>query len=130
VRTRSHVRLFALAVLVWGAFWVAGLPDYYQQYSHTTLVIFSLALVPLIVFAAVKVLGRARMEKRRSLGLWLAFYFTVPFAALDYWYCGLYLGQGWAFLVRYWYLTVYYAIPWLIFVPISHWLTRHPDTSR
>ena len=130
MRAQSHVRLFALAVLVWGVFWVAGLPDYYQQYSHTTMAILSLALIPVIVFAGAKVLGRARAERRRMLGLWMAFYFTVPFAALDYWYCGVYLDQGWAFLGRYWYLTVYYVIPWFIFAPISYWLTRNPDASR
>jgi hypothetical protein len=133
VRARSHVRLFALAILVWGGFWLAGLPDYYQQYSYTTMAIFSLALIPAIAFAGAKVIGRARVERRRALGGWLGFYFTVPFAVLDYAYCGLYLGHGWAFLSRYWYLTVYYAIPWLVFVPIGYRLSRHaggPGVAR
>mgnify|MGYP001490965872 CR=1 FL=1 len=41
----------------------------------------------------------------------------------SYFYCGLHLGLGWAFLGRYWYLTAFYVIPWLIFVPIAYRLT-------
>src|SRR4051812_4430007 len=124
MRTSGHLRLVALAVLVWAVFWIGGLPQYYQQYSFTTLLIFSVLLAPLIAFAGFKVIGRVRAERRAQLGLWLSFYFTVPFAILDYLYCGLFLGHGWEFLRRFWYLTVYYVIPWFIFVPIGLWLAR------
>ena len=130
MRTSGHLRLVALAVLVWAAFWVGGLPQYYQQYSFAALLIFSVLLVPLVAFAGLKVIGRVRAERRLQLGLWLSFYFTVPFAILDYLYCGLFLGHGWEFLRRFWYLTVYYVIPWLIFVPIGLWLARSRPGSR
>lgn len=119
MRTATHLRLLLFALIVWLAFWLAGLPEYYQQYSFTTMAIFSIALVPVIVFAAVKVLGRTRAERRKALGFGLAFYFTVPFALLDYLYCGLYLEHGLEFLRSFWYLTIYYFIPWLIFIPLA-----------
>lgn len=130
MRTSGHLRLMALAVLVWAVFWIGGIPQYYQQYSFTTLLVFTVLLVPLTAFAGFKVIGRARVERRLQLGLWLSFYFTVPFAILDYLYCGLFLGHGWAFLRRFWYLTVYYVIPWLIFVPVGWWLGRSRPGAR
>jgi len=56
--------------------------------------------------------------------LWLAFYFTVPLALYDYLYCGLLLGHGLGFLARYWYLTVYYLIPWRVLPALSLHLER------
>jgi hypothetical protein len=116
--------LLVVAALVWLAFWVAGLPDYYQQYSFGAMVGFSIVLVPAIALVGFKVIGRARIEKRKSLGFWLSFYFTIPLLVFDGLYCGLYLGYGWEFLVRFWYLTAYYLVPWLVFVPIGHFLAR------
>ena len=113
-----------LAAAVWIAFWVAGLPDYYQQYSFSTMAAFSIALVPVIVFVGIKVISGARIERRQMFGFWLSLYFTAPFVLFDYLYCGLYLEHGWEFLSRFWYLTVYYVIPWLIFVPIGRSLAR------
>jgi len=48
----------------------------------------------------------------------------LPF---DYAYCGLYLGQGWRFLAGHWYLTLFYAVPWLILLPMGLWLARQPE---
>lgn len=124
MRVRSHLRLLGLAVAVWAAFWVAGLPDYYRQYPFVAMLAFCVALVPLIVLAARRMIGRARPERRRALGAWLAFYFTVPLLALDYAYCGLHLGHGWGFLGAYWYLTAFYVVPWAIFVPVGLALAR------
>src|SRR5512138_2814686 len=104
MRPSAHIRLSLIAIAVWAGFWVAGLPDYYQQYSFSTMVMFSVALVPIVVFAGLKVIGGKRVERRKILGVWLALYFTVPFALLDYLYCGLYLGHGLGFLSRFWYL--------------------------
>lgn len=124
LRAAAHVRLLGLATLVWLGFWIAGLPDYYQQYSFTAMLAFSIALVPAIVLIAWRTIGRARIDQRKQLGFWLSFYFTVPLLVFDYLYCGLYLGIGWRFLAGYWYLTVFYFIPWLILVPTSHLRAR------
>jgi hypothetical protein len=126
MRLASHARLLGLALLVWLAFWVGGLPDYYRQYPFPAMLAFCAALVPPIVLAAVRMIGRARPERRRRLGGWLALYFTVPLLALDYAYCGIHLGHGWGFLASYWYLTAFYVVPWLVFVPVGAVLARRP----
>lgn len=120
MRLTAHVRILAIAVAAWAAFLVGGLPDYYQQYATGGMVLFCLALVPPIIAVASKVIGRAPQGRRRTLAVWLAFYFTVPLAVLDYAYCGVYLGHGLGFLSRYWYLTVYYVIPWMVLIPIGY----------
>ena len=126
MRARSHTRLLVLATLVWFGFWLAGLPNYYRQYSTAVMIAFCVALVPAVAWLGVMVIGRRRAETRRAFAVWLAFYFTVPLVIYDYLYCGWYLGYGWRFPAEYWYLTVYYVIPWLVFVPIGAWLTRAP----
>ena len=121
---QSHIRIFLIATVVWTVFWVAGLPSYYQQYSNLLMIWFdSLVLIPIsaIVFFVLK---RLRPERGLTIALWLAFYFTVPLAIYDWLYCGTYLGHGVQFIYRYWYLTVYYAIPWILLPLIALLLNR------
>ncbi len=121
---RGHIRIFLIASVVWVGFWVTGLPSYYQQYSNVLMIWFaSLVLIP-IAAIVYHVLRRLRPERRLTFALWLAFYFTVPLAFYDWFYCGLYLGHGIQFLSRYWYLTVYYAIPWVLLPPMALVLNR------
>jgi len=121
---RDHVRLFVAATVAWVLFWAIGLPDYYQQYSQTFMVWFdAIAIVPLsAVFLFV--LKRAPQAERTRLSLWMAFYFTVPVAVYDWLYCGVFLGHGLGFLWRYWYLTVYYVIPWPLLPALAAVLNR------
>ena len=65
------------------------------------------------------VLRRTKRRRRLKVALWLAFYFTVPLAMYDWLYCGIYLGHGAGFIGRFWYLSVYYAIPWIVFPLIA-----------
>ncbi|OQX08616.1 MAG: hypothetical protein BWK76_23365 [Desulfobulbaceae bacterium A2] len=124
MRAAAHLRLACLGALVWVAFWVGGLPDYYQQYSFAAMLAFSIALVPVIALIAWATIRRTTLSRRRELGFWLSFYFTVPLMLFDYIYCGLYLAHGWHFFAEYWYLTAFYIIPWLVLVPIAHVLSR------
>jgi hypothetical protein len=101
VTPRKHFSLFLSAVCVWAAFWLAGLPSYYQQYSVITMAVTTNLLSVATALAAVFVLRRGRAETRLARAFWLCFYYTVPFAALDALYCGLYLGQGPGFLNKY-----------------------------
>jgi len=111
---RGHIGIFLIATVVWAGFWIAGLPSYYQQYSRLFMIWFdSLVLIPIAAIAYL-FLRRVRPERRLAIACWLAFYFTVPLAAYDWLYCGLYLGHGVQSISRYWYLTVYYAIPWML----------------
>ena len=125
---RGHVGIFLMATVVWTGFWIVGLPSYFQQYSNLQMVLFdSLVLIPIIAIVYF-VLRRLPPERRLTIALWLAFYFTVPLAVYDWLYCGLYLGHGIQFISRYWYLTVYYAIPWVLLPLVALLLNRtRPD---
>jgi hypothetical protein len=121
---QNHIRILLIATLVWAGFWMAGLPDYYQQYSHGFMAIF-LALVLVPIWAVTYyVLKRMKPRRRVALALWLSFYFTVPLALYDFLYCGFYLGEGMKFLLTYWYLTIYYIVPWILFPLIAVRLNR------
>lgn len=119
-----HITLFVQGIVVWALFWLAGLPDYYQQYSPVGMAIFCTLLSVAISLAALFILRRGRPETRLPRAVWISFYFTVPLALLDWLYCGVYLGHGVFFPVRYWYLTLFYFTPWLTFVPTALLLRR------
>lgn len=119
MRVKAHASLLAQAVGVWSAFWVLGLPNYYQQYSARALGVGCTVLSVAISLAALFVLSAARPATRMSRALWLAFYYTVPLAVCDTLYCGVYLGHGTAYLGQYWYLSVFYITPWLTFPPTA-----------
>ena len=126
---RGHLAILLIATLVWAGFWLAGLPSYYQQYSKRAMIWFdSLVLLP-IAAAGYLVLKRVRPERRLSIACWLAFYFTVPLAVYDWLYCGVYLGHGAGFLSTYWYLSVYYAIPWIL-LPLTALLLNRARSAR
>jgi hypothetical protein len=53
----------------------------------------------------------------------------VPLFVYDWLYCGIHLGHGLAFVGRYWYLTTYYAVPWILLPATAWWLDR-VDAAR
>lgn len=116
-----HASLLGQAVTVWAVFWVLGWPDYYQQYSPTILGVGSTLLSVGISLWAVGALVPVAPAQRMNRALWLSLYFTVPLAALDTMYCGIYLGHGHEYLWRYWYLSVFYLTPWITLPPTA-WL--------
>jgi hypothetical protein len=126
MRRRGHIRLLSIATLVWAGFWVGGLPSYYRQYSAAFMVGFDLVALVAITGVLYLVLRRVRPERRLQMATWFAFYFTVPLALYDWLYCGIHLGHGWQFVVRYWYLSVYYVIPWIMFPAVARSLGRRP----
>jgi hypothetical protein len=130
VKSSFHVRTLALALLVWAVFFLIGLPAYYQQYSVTAMAVFCAVLVPGIWIAARRVLSRVSAHERLSRAMWLAFYFTAPLALLDFAYCGVYLGYGVAFAARYWYLTLYYFLPWPLLAAVARQLTTPQSGHR
>ncbi len=126
---RNHLNLLMQGVVVWTAFWLLGLPDYYQQYSTLMIGVACTLLSVVISLFALYVLMRGRPRTRMSRAIWVSFYYTVPFAILDTLYCGVYLGQGAGYLATYWYLTVFYFTPWLTFPPTA-WLLMRMDDRR
>lgn len=116
---RKHVILLTQAASAWFVFWLIGLPSYYQQYSTVTLAVASILLSVAISLAAIFVLREGKDSTRMSRAFWLSFYYTLPLAVLDALYCGWYLGFGFSFFTKYWYLTVFYVTPWLTFIPTA-----------
>ncbi|MCU0956877.1 MAG: hypothetical protein MUF55_05960 [Hydrogenophaga sp.] len=124
---RKHLNLLLQAMAVWFAFWVAGLPSYYQQYSTVTMGVAVTFLSVATSTAALLVLRMGRPATRMRRAFWLSVYYTLPFAVLDAIYCGWYLGHGEGFLVKYWYLSVFYVTPWFTFMPTAALLGRGND---
>ncbi|UCG21874.1 MAG: hypothetical protein JSU80_04675 [Deltaproteobacteria bacterium] len=121
---RKHLRILFIVTLAWLIFWLVGLPHYYRQYSPRFMAIFDAAILPplwLVVYLSAK---RARKGRGLAVTLWLSFYITVPLFIYDLIYCGIHLGYGISFLWEYWYLTVYYILPWLIFPLTGWWVDR------
>ena len=119
MKVKNHIRIFTIASIVWLIFLIAGMPDYYLQYSNQNMLLFVIILVipiSLIIFLVFKPI---KQEKRMKIACWYAFYFTVPLAIYDSIYCGLYLGYGVNFLLVFWFLSIYYLIPWILFPSIA-----------
>jgi hypothetical protein len=130
---RGHLELLASATAVWLAFWLAGLPDYYQQYSTRSLAVFEVLLLAPVGAAGWLALRARRRLPRMRRALAISFYFTVPLFLYDLAYCGLRLGRGLGFVVEYWYLTAYYVVPWVLFPVTAALLDRRtrprPDAA-
>jgi uncharacterized membrane protein len=121
---KYHIRIFIIATLIWLLFLQAGMPDYFLQYSTRSMILFVvLLLIP--IFAIILFIFRPLDSKRRlTVALWYAFYFTIPLLIYDSIYCGLYLGYGIQFITEFWFLSVYYVIPWILFPLIAVVLNR------
>ena len=124
MRLRKHIRLLIIVTIAWFLFWIVGLPDYYQQYSKTFMVIFDLAILPpiwLIIYRSAK---QSRPGRGLKVCLWWSFYISVPLFIYDLIYCGFYLGHSIDFLSKYWYITVYYFLPWVILPPTGWFVDK------
>jgi len=125
MRATRHATILVQAIVVWVLFWVAGLPRYYRQYSDAGLGVACTVLSVAISLVVLFFLLRCNPKSRREYAWWLSVYYTIPFAALDTLYVGIYLGRGWYYLVEYWYLTVFYVTPWFTFLPTVALLDRY-----
>ena len=126
MRIKNHICIFIIATLVWFLFLLAGMPDYYLQYSNRSMILFVvLLLIPisLIIYFILRPIGS---ERRLTIAAWYAFYFTIPLAIYDSLYCGIYLGYGVRFIRVFWFLSIYYVIPWPLFLLIAQFL-NHKD---
>jgi len=57
----------AMGTIAWAAFWVAGLPSYYQQYSPTFMVWFDAILLVGIVAFLYRAFRRVRSSRRLTV---------------------------------------------------------------
>ncbi len=124
MKPHYHLRLLIIVSIVWLLFWIAGLPEYYQQYSTRFMVLFDLAILPPIWFYIYRSVRRSKPGRAFTVSLWWAFYISVPLFIYDLIYVAVYLGHGIYFLTKYWYLTVYYILPWLLFPPTGWWVGK------
>ena len=124
MRLSKHLRLLIVVTVAWFLFWAAGLPDYYRQYSTTFMLVFDVAVLPILWLALYSSLRKSKRERGLANSLWMAFYVTIPLFIYDLIYCGYYLGYGMNFIWEYWYLTVYYVLPWLILPPTGWWIDQ------
>ena len=128
MRLRSHLRLLIIVSIAWILFWIGGLPNYYQQYSTQFMIIFDLAILPPIWFIVYRSVRNTRPGRGLIVSLWWSFYISFPLFIYDLLYCGIYLGHSISFLYKYWYVTVYYIIPWVLFPPTG-WLVEKSRKS-
>ena len=49
---------------------------------------------------------------------------SIAWAVYDCLYCGIYLNHEAEFVYDYWYLTVYYVLPWILFHPTGWYIER------
>jgi hypothetical protein len=119
MRLKHHIRIFFIATIVWFLFLLLGMPDYYLQYSIQTMILFVILLLIPIFIIILLVFKPIKSQRRLTISYWYAFYFTVPLAIYDSIFCGLYLGYGIRFLVVFWFLSIYYVIPWILFPIIA-----------
>lgn len=124
MRKRNHIRILVIATSVWVIFLLAGMPDYYLQYSNQHMLLFVIVLIIPISIIITKVFRPINPQKRLKISFWYAFYFSVPLAIYDILYCAIYLGYGINFIVVFWFLSIYYLIPWILFPMIAHKLNR------
>ncbi len=124
MRIKNHIRIFIIATIVWFIFLLAGMPDYYLQYSNQKMIVFVTILLIPISIIVIMVFKPLKPQKRLTVAFWYAFYFTVPLAIYDTIYCGLYLGFGINFFFIFWFLSIYYVIPWILFPAVAILLNR------
>ncbi len=126
----THLFLFALGIAAWCGFFVAGWPEYFRQYSDRTMAIVCVAQIPPMAAFGWWLIRRRAVAERLRFACWLAFYTSVPYVVIDAAYLGLLRGHGSSFLSTYWYLTVSYFAPWLVFVSLGVFLVRSQDARR
>ena len=127
---KIHLRILIYATVVWALFFLAGMPDYYLQYSTKSIILYEILL--LIPFSVIIwfIFRTIKTSRRIKLSLWYSFYFTIPLSIYDYIYCGIYLGYGLRFIYVFWFLSVYYIIPWILFPLIAILLNKKTSNAK
>jgi hypothetical protein len=129
MKAHGHIKIFSVVTAAWAIFWLIGWPEYYRQYSFRFMLFFDTAVFVLLWFVVYWVLKTVPRKYRTSFSLWLAFYITIPLFLYDFLYCGVYLSYGFSFIWEFWFLSVYYVIPWIICPVTAIWLNRRDSQS-
>lgn len=114
MKTRHHLILATISIVLWLLFYLAGLPsDYFQDYgSKEILTVLLVSFFGVIPFIAVVVLTFIKVPFLKA-SVWFAFYTSLPLFIFDYIIVGIIAGEGLGFLVSHWYLTLGYFAVWV-----------------
>ena len=115
MKLKTHFRIFTIATIVWLFFFIAGMPDYYLQYSNRSLIWFVVLLIIPFSIIIIFVFKPIKKNMRIKISIWYSLYFTIPLFIYDSVYCGIYLEYGYMFILKFWFLSIYYIIPWILF---------------
>lgn len=114
MKTRHHLSLAAICIVLWLLFYLVGLPyNYFQEFNTIDmlqlLLITFFSVIPFIVVITLSFIKRPFF----STSVWFAFYASLPVFILDYIFVGIIAGEGLNFLFSHWYLTLGYIAVWI-----------------
>lgn len=118
MRSKSHLKLLLFATIAWFAFVIIGLPNYYTDWPFKKLLYFCIAAY--IVLGLITYRFVIKYTNRISRVFWFAFYITAPLIIYDSLYIHFVLKVPVDFVNRFWFLSVFYIIPW-IQAPVIYW---------
>jgi hypothetical protein len=115
VRLRDHLTIAAVAVFLWIGFYLLGMPfDYFRKFTLSEQFIISVltffGILPFVTAVMVILMNR----NYGTTGIWVAFYFSMLPASLDFIVCGVIQGEGFGTFTSHWYLTIAYFYVWII----------------
>lgn len=116
IETKHHILIFSLATTLWTFFLLGGLSsEYYQTWSFwPVFIIVDVFPTILIIPLGYYIMKYVVQHEYLRTSLLIAFYASIPLVIYDTIYIGFYLNKGLGFFVDYWYLTVFYFVPWII----------------
>ncbi|MDA8746340.1 hypothetical protein N9N28_17090 [Rubripirellula amarantea] len=126
----QHLQLLLYSFVTWLAFYLFGLPDYYQHWYFGLKVIIVLVVTGMY-FPMTRYTLKTFWADDRYLvnSCWLALYLTLPLFVYDYLLLGWYKGLGIGFVQPYWYLTFFYFSFWIQFPYIGWKMHRSEPRS-
>jgi hypothetical protein len=131
MRLRNHAIYCLICVSIWIMFGLVGLlNNHYQAWSLDWQIIHCIDLVLLTWPLTYVVLRKITNQKYIMHSLWFAFYGSVPFIILDYLYLHFIKGFNLSYLFSYWYLTIFYIIPWIEMPLIGYYLEKRKISSE
>jgi hypothetical protein len=123
---KNQLHLLYLTTSFWTWFFLGGLwTNYYQDLSLINAillgVIFPSSLLALTGKGLIKSITKNNYFKASVI---CAFYFAFVLMIYDFIYLKLFLGKSYAYLIDYWYLTIFSPIAFLILLPIGYNLDK------
>lgn len=114
MKTRDHLLLASICILLWAGFFVLGIQyNYFQDFtSESMLLLLLITYLCIIPILATFVLSFLKVPFLRA-SVWFAFYASAPLFLLDYITVGIIKGEGFHFLISHWYLTLGYFLVWI-----------------